>query len=227
MLITGFAAGPLGANCYVVATGSGAECVVVDPGQRAVAPLEAVLDEHRLRVAAVLVTHGHFDHVMSAAAVCARHRVPVYLGAGDVPLLTGQLAALAPEFRSSMTMLLKPGENVDDMRPDELVMLGGGEHLHVAGLDIDVLAVPGHTPGSVTYRLAGGEGEPDVLFTGDTLFAGTIGRTDLPGGSTDLILESIAAQLLPLPDDTVVLPGHGADTTIGAERRGNPFLAGL
>lgn len=239
MLITGFAAGPLAANCYVAAPGDGGECVVVDPGQRAADPLRDVLAEHRLRPAAVLVTHGHFDHVMCAAAVCAEYGAPVYLGSGDVPLLTGQLASLSPEFRASMTMFLGPGEDLTDLRPRELVMLGGGEHLRVAGLDIDVLAVPGHTPGSMTYRLAGGaagldgtaaggaEGAPDALFTGDTLFAGTIGRTDLPGGSSSLILKSIAVQLLSLSDETVVLPGHGEATTIGAERAHNPFLAGL
>ena len=227
MLITGFAAGPLAANCYVVALAPDAECGVIDPGQRAVDPLRDVLTEHRLRPAAVLVTHGHFDHVMCAAAVCAEFGVPVYLGAGDVPMLSGQLRALSPEFRASMTMFVGPGEDLDDLRPGELVPLGGGEHLRVAGLDVDALAVPGHTPGSITYRLALGDGEPDVLFTGDTLFAGTIGRTDLPGGSPSRILESIAAELLSLPDETVVLPGHGEATTIGAERRGNPYLAGL
>lgn len=227
MLITGFPAGPLAANCYVVAPGDGGECVVVDPGQRATEPLLEVLAEHRLRPAAVLVTHGHFDHVMCAAKVCARYGAPVYLGAADVPLLTDQLSSLSPEFEASMTMFLGPGEDLTDLRPGELVILGGGEHLRVAGLDIDVLAVPGHTPGSMTYRLAVGGDEPDVLFTGDTLFAGTIGRTDLPGGSSTHILRSIAAQLLSLPDESVVLPGHGEKTTIGAERAGNPFLARL
>ena len=240
MLITGFAAGPLAANCYVAAVRDDADCVVIDPGQQAVGPLRDMLAAHRLRPAAVLATHGHFDHVLCAAEVCAEFGAPVYLGGGDVPLLTGQLASLSPGFAAAMTEILGPGEDLTDMRPRELVALGGGEHLRVAGLDIVVLAVPGHTSGSTAFRLmAGGAAdpgassepagpaEPDIVFTGDTLFAGTIGRTDLPGGSMSLILKSIAAQLLSLPDETVVLPGHGAATTIGAERRGNPFLAGL
>lgn len=241
MFITGFPAGPLGANCYVFAVDADvdgapgrdappAECVVVDPGQQAAGPLRALVTERGLRPAAVLVTHGHFDHVASAAAVCEEYGVDVYLGGGDVPMLTDQLAALSPELRAGISAMLGPGESLEDlrdMRPARLTPLAGGEHLKVAGLDIDVLAVPGHTPGSVTYRLRTPDVEPDVLFTGDTLFAGTIGRTDLPGGSMDRIIESIAAQLMSLPDDTIAMPGHGAATTVGAERSGNPFLARL
>jgi glyoxylase-like metal-dependent hydrolase (beta-lactamase superfamily II) len=231
VLITGFPAGPLAANCYVLAEPATGECVVVDPGQQAVEPLRALLAEHRLRPAAVLVTHGHFDHVACAAAVCAEYGVDVYLGGGDVAMLSDQLAALSPELRAGLAQLLGPGESLDNLRPARLTPLAGGEHLSVAGLEIDALAVPGHTPGSMTYRVrssaAAPDAESDVLLTGDTLFAGTIGRTDLPGGSMPRILESIAAQLLSLPDETVVLPGHGPATTIGAERAGNPFLAEL
>lgn len=234
MLITGFPAGPLAANCYVLCGAGARECVVVDPGQRAADPLRALLAEHGLRPAAVLVTHGHFDHVASAAAVCDEYGVDVYLGGGDMAMLTDQFASLSPELRAGMTQLLGPGESLDDlrdMRPARLTPLAGGEHLSVAGVEVDALAVPGHTPGSMTYRVrasaASDESEPDVLLTGDTLFAGTIGRTDLPGGSMPRILDSIARQLLSLPDETVVLPGHGAATTIGAERTGNPFLSNL
>jgi len=234
VLITGFPAGPLAANCYVLCGDGARECVVVDPGQRAADPLRALLAEHGLRPAAVLVTHGHFDHVASAAAVCDEYGVDVYLGGGDMAMLTDQFASLSPELRAGMTQILGPGESLDDlrdMRPARLTPLAGGEHLSVAGVEVDALAVPGHTPGSMTYRVrasaASDESEPDVLLTGDTLFAGTIGRTDLPGGSMPRILDSIARQLLSLPDETVVLPGHGAATTIGAERTGNPFLTDL
>lgn len=224
MLITSFESGPLAANCYLIAAGPGCECVLVDPGQQAAEPLRRVLAEHELRPAAALITHGHFDHVASAAAVCADYGVDVYIGGGDVAMLTGQLAALSPELRAALAGLAGVDDNFDDMRPDRLTPLVGGEHLHLAGVDIDVLAVPGHTPGSVTYRLRTAHDEPDVLFTGDTLFAGSIGRTDLPGGSHQQILDSIRERLLVLPDDTVVLPGHGPATTIGAERGTNPFL---
>lgn len=234
MLITGFPAGPLAANCYVLSGADAGECVVVDPGQLAGDPLRSLLAERGLKPAAVLVTHGHFDHVACASAVCDEYGADVYLGGGDVAMLTDQFASLSPELRAGMTQLLGPGESLDDlrdMRPARLTPLAGGEHLSVAGLEIDALAVPGHTPGSMTYRVRASAGTdtggPDVLLTGDTLFAGTIGRTDLPGGSMPRILESIASRLLSLPDETVVLPGHGAATTIGAERRDNPFLAGL
>lgn len=231
MLITGFPAGPLAANCYVLAGTDTEECVVVDPGQQAVDPLRTLLAEHGLKPAAVVLTHGHFDHVASAAAVCREYGVDVYLGGGDVAMLTDPLSALSKEFQAMLPQLLGPGDSLDNLRPERLTPLAGGEHLSVAGLEIDALAVPGHTPGSMTYRVrdraVSDESEPDVLFTGDTLFAGTIGRTDLPGGSMPRILESIARQLLTLPDETAVLPGHGAATTIGAERSGNPFLAEL
>lgn len=229
MLITGFPAGPLAANCYVLAGSDTEDCVVIDPGQQAADPLRALLAEHGLRPAAVLLTHGHFDHVASAAAVCDEYGVDVYLGGGDVAMLTDPLSALSKEFQGMLPQFLAPGESLDNLLPSRLTPLAGGEHLSVAGVEIDALAVPGHTPGSMTYRVrasAAPDGS-DVLLTGDTLFAGTIGRTDLPGGSMPRILESIAAQLLSLPDETVVLPGHGADTTIGAERRSNPFLAEL
>lgn len=233
MMITGFPSGPLGANCYLVAADSGDECVVIDTGERALEPLHDALAEHALRPAAILLTHGHFDHVADAAAACAKYGVDVYIGGGDARMLDDPLASLSPEFRTMIPQFLEPGENLDNLRPTRLTPLAGGEILTIVGVTIDVLAVPGHTPGSITYRLSGADGRnagydgPDVLFTGDTLFAGSIGRTDLPGGSSSRILESIAAQLLSLPDETIVLPGHGPASTIGAERAANPFLHGL
>lgn len=226
MRITSFPAGPLAANCYLLAADGSAECVVIDTGQQAAAPLRTALTERGLRPTAVLITHGHFDHVASAAEICAEYGVDVYVGGGDVPMLTGQWSAMPDEIRLAMTPLLHAGEDLDRMRPDRLTPLAGRETLHLAGLTIEVLAIPGHTPGSLAYLLPR-EGEADIVFTGDTLFRGSIGRTDLPGGSTSLILTSIAEQLLTLADDTIVAPGHGPASTIGAERRGNPFLAEL
>src|SRR5699024_6122478 len=143
------------------------------------------------------------------------------------------LAALSPDLRAGMTELLAPGEDLEAGPPDRVVPLDGDRTLELAGLEMTALAVPGHTGGSVTYRVAldqaGGLAEfqaPEILFTGDTLFAGSIGRTDLPGGSTSSILASIRQRLLSRPDEAVVLPGHGPATTIGAERTSNPFLDG-
>lgn len=226
MLIAGFPAGPLAANCYVLAPSDGADCVVVDPGQAAVERLRAVLDEHRLRPVAVLLTHGHLDHVASARAVCADAAAPAYLHDADSYMLDDPLAALSPELRAGMAALLQPGDDLDALRPDEVAPVPAGD-LELAGLPIVVHHTPGHTGGSVVYRIPGDGDRPELLLTGDTLFAGSIGRTDLPGGSSPQILQSIAAELLTRRDDAVVLPGHGPTSTIGAERAGNPFLAGL
>lgn len=225
MLLTGFPAGPLQANCYVLAASEGAPCIVIDPGQQATAPLRELTQRMRLQPVAVLLTHGHFDHVASASEVSAEFGAHGYIGTGDGAMLDDPMSAMSAEFRAILPQFLAPGENLDALRPDRLTLLDGGERLELAGLSVDVIAVPGHTPGSTTYRVATADDEPDVIFTGDTLFAGAIGRTDLPGGSTPTILESIREKLLALPDDTVVLPGHGEPTTIGREREHNPFLA--
>lgn len=226
MLIAGFPAGPLAANCYVLAPGDGAGCVVVDPGQSAVERLGTLLDEHRLTPVAVLLTHGHLDHVASARAVCAAAGVPAHLHDADSYMLDDPLAALSAELRAGVAALLGPDDDLAALRPGEVAPVVPGD-LELAGLPLVVHATPGHTGGSVVYRLAADGDRPEVLLTGDTLFAGSIGRTDLPGGSSPQILASIAAELLTRPDDAVVLPGHGPASTIGAERAGNPFLAGL
>lgn len=226
MLIVGFPAGPLAANCYLLAPGDGADCVVVDPGQAAVERLRTVLHEHRLRPVAVLLTHGHLDHVASARAVCVDAGAPAYLHDADSSMLDDPLAALSPELRAGMAALLQPDDDLGALRPDEVVPAPVGE-LELAGLTIVVQHTPGHTGGSVVYRIPGDADRPELLLTGDTLFAGSIGRTDLPGGSSPQILRSITTELLARPDDAVVLPGHGPTSTIGAERVGNPFLIGL
>lgn len=235
MFVHVFPAGALAANCYVLgATGAGAypvagewpgDCVVVDPGQDAAAPLAELLGANGLRPVAVLLTHGHLDHVAGAAQVCRTFGVPAYIHEADAAMLDDPMAGLSPQLRAGIAALLGPDDDLTALRPDELRSLGGVTELALAGLTIHVDHVPGHTPGSVVYRVSGGdEGPAEQLFTGDTLFAGTIGRTDLPGGSTSQILESIATKLLTRPDDAVVRPGHGPESTIGAERRSNPFL---
>lgn len=227
MLVAGFPAGPLAANCYVLAPGAGADCVVVDPGQAAADRLSALLAEHRLRPVAVLLTHGHLDHVASASVVCRDAGVPAYLHDADEYMLDDPLAALSPELRVGVTALLQPGDDLDALRPQQVAGLEAGATLDLAGLGLVVHHTPGHTGGSVVYRLPAEDDRPEILLTGDTLFAGSIGRTDLPGGSSPQILTSIATELLARPDDAVLLPGHGPTSTIGAERSGNPFLVGL
>jgi glyoxylase-like metal-dependent hydrolase (beta-lactamase superfamily II) len=218
VLVAGFPAGSLGANCYVVAPAAGEQCVIVDPGQDAAAGVAEVVREHRLQPVAVLITHGHADHMMSVVPVCGDYGVPAYVHPDDRAMLSDPAVGLG----------LKPGTAVlgqlEFVEPDEVRELADGAVLDIAGLSITVNHTPGHTRGSVTYRTPAEQNIPPVMFTGDLLFAGAVGRWDLPGGSRTELLESLARVCLPLPDETVVLSGHGPQTTIGRERATNPFL---
>jgi hydroxyacylglutathione hydrolase len=218
VLVAGFPAGAFAANCYVVAPAPGEQCVIIDPGQDAEAGIADLLAAHRLSPAAVLLTHGHIDHVWSVAPVCGARGIPAYIHPADRPLLSDPARGFP----------LAPGQQLFGgltfTEPDDVRELADGTVLDLVGLRITVSHAPGHTPGSVTFWLPEQDG---VLFSGDLLFAGSIGRTDLPGGDYQAILRSLARVCLALPDQTVVLAGHGPRTTIGAERRSNPFLAGL
>jgi hydroxyacylglutathione hydrolase len=215
VLIAGFPAGSFAANCYVVATGPGAECVIIDPGQDSMPGIEEIVAEHRLRPVAALATHGHIDHIWSVAPVCGARNIPAYIHPADRALLSDPARGLSLAAGQQLLGGLTFAE------PDDVRDLADQMTLEIAGVSLLVSHAPGHTRGSVTFRLA------ETLFTGDLLFAGSIGRTDLPGGDYGTILDSLARVCLPLPDETVVLPGHGPETTIGAERAANPFLAGL
>jgi len=221
VLIAGFPAGAFAANCYLVATAPGAECLIIDPGQDAEAGIQEIVERHRLKPAAVLLTHGHLDHVWSVAPVCGARDIAAYIHPADRELL-GDPAKGLP---------MQPGQQLlgglSFSEPDDVVELAGGMTLDLAGVQLVVDHAPGHTPGSVTFRLDPRAADNGTLFSGDLLFAGSIGRSDLPGGDYPAILESLARVCLPLPDETVVLSGHGPQTTIGAERTGNPYLAGL
>ncbi|MDR7274113.1 MBL fold metallo-hydrolase [Catenuloplanes atrovinosus] len=220
MLVDGFAADAFGTNCYVVATGPGERCVVVDPGIGVVDRLEELLAKHRLQPAAVLLTHGHLDHTFSVTPVCGARGIPAYVHSGDRELLTDPAKALSMDYRALF------GGRLEYAEPDDVVEMTDGAVLSLVGLEIAVDHAPGHTGGSVLFRLPG-EREEEICLSGDVLFAGSIGRTDLPGGSMDAMLTSLREKILPLPDDTVVLPGHGPATTIGRERATNPYLREL
>ncbi|AAZ56120.1 possible hydrolase [Thermobifida fusca YX] len=224
MLIADFPAGPLAANCYVVAPEAGAECVIVDPGQQATEGVARLLDEYRLTPVAVLLTHGHFDHVWSAEEVCQTHDIAAYAHAADRPLLSDPARGVDPGLAAQLAALFG---NEQLREPKQVVEVTDGQVLQLAGLEITVAHAPGHTPGSVVYALPPTEDTPEVLFTGDLLFAGSIGRTDFPGGDHAAIMRSLSRVCLSRGDDTVVLPGHGPRTTIGRERATNPFLRGL
>ena len=222
MLIAGFPAGPWGTNCYVAATAAGNECIVIDPGKDAAEGVAAIVSEHHLKPIAVLVTHGHVDHMWSVAPVAGTYDSVAYIHPADRRLLSDPMAGISPE---TAAMLL--GDNHTWAEPDDVRELTDGAVLDLAGLRITIDHTPGHTPGSVTFRAPYDDQISQVMFSGDLLFAGSIGRTDLPGGDHSLMQESLRSRVLTLADDIVVLPGHGGQTSIGAERRSNPHLQGL
>ena len=219
VLLTGFPAGMLACNCYVLAPRAGADAVIVDPGQRALGPLRRILDENRLTPAAVLLTHGHIDHIWSAQKVADTYGCPAFIHPEDRFMLTDPIRGFGPRIGQVVFgALFREPRQVVDLDRD-------GAVLDFDGVAVTVDHTPGHTRGSVAFRVSGdGAG---LVFTGDTLFKRSVGRTDLPGGSGRDLLSSIVTKLLVLDDDTRVLPGHGEATTIGEERRANPFLQGM
>jgi hydroxyacylglutathione hydrolase len=205
-----FTVGPVAENCFVARVDGSDHALIVDPGDEADRILAAV-DELGVTVDAILVTHCHFDHIGAVAPVAEATRAPVYCPEIEVPVLADIMSFVPwPGFG--------PYESYD---ADEKV--SGGEHLSLAGLEIDVLFTPGHSPGHVTYAI------PDhgALFSGDVLFKGSVGRVDLPGGDGPTLLESIRTLVDSYPPEATVYPGHMGITTLGAERETNPFLTEL
>jgi glyoxylase-like metal-dependent hydrolase (beta-lactamase superfamily II) len=200
--------GPLQENCWVV-RGAGDRALVVDPGEEAPRIL-GLVEELGATVEAILLTHTHFDHIGAVAPVARATGAPVYCPQLETAVLADVNSYTFPGFG--------PYEPYD---ADETV--AGGERLQLAGLGIDVLFVPGHSPGHVAYSLA----DERAVLSGDVLFAGSIGRPDLPGGDLDQLLASIASLMERLPGDTRVLPGHMGATTLERERATNPFLQQL
>jgi hydroxyacylglutathione hydrolase len=207
MIIETFPVGPLQCNCTLMGDQETGEAIVIDPGDE-ISRIHRRLTEHGLTLKQILITHGHIDHVGGALKLKRLTGAPIFLNENDLPLLK-----MMDEQAAWIGM-----PTPETAPPDE--SLADGTVVGLAKFPAQVLHTPGHTQGSVCLHFA----PLKLLIAGDTLFAGSIGRTDLPGGNTRQILDSIQARLLVLPDETKVLPGHGPATNIGTERKSNPFL---
>jgi hydroxyacylglutathione hydrolase len=208
LIIEHFAVGPLQCNCVVIGDERTRQAIVVDPGDE-VERIFDILKRHELSVSAIVATHAHIDHVGALASLKQLTGAPAMIHEADVPLYEG--------LAEQAAWLGVPA-------PDTTVLdryLKENQRLEIGGSGLEVVHTPGHSPGSVSFMI---DHATPIVLSGDTLFAGSIGRTDLWGGSFDEIMRSIRAKLLRLPDVTIVIPGHGPRTTIGTERASNPFL---
>lgn len=202
---------PFAENSYVVWRPGHTEAFVIDPGFEPNLILEALAD-NGLKLAAIVCTHGHVDHIAGNADLKqAFPDAPIIIGTRDAPMLTDAMLNMSGPF----------GLNVISPPADRRV--GEGEKLTVAGIELEVFEIPGHSPGHVVYVIR--EEKPPIVLGGDVLFRGSVGRTDFPGGSFELLQAGIKRVLWPLPADTLVYPGHGPVTTVGHEKRTNPFVA--
>ncbi len=222
MLVEGFPALAAGTNCWVIAPAAGEQCLIVDPGVGVGPQLDEVLARQRLHPVAVLLTHGHIDHTFSVVPVCEAKDVPAYIAAADRAQLADPWSGLGMPKGTPLMGVAQ----LSFAEPADVRELSDGDLITLAGLPLRALATPGHTPGSLSFAFdaAAIDEDSDVVFSGDTLFAGSIGRMDLPGGSESDMARSLRTVFLPMADGTVVHPGHGPSTTMARERAINPYL---
>jgi glyoxylase-like metal-dependent hydrolase (beta-lactamase superfamily II) len=202
-----FPVGPLRCNCTLLANLETREAIVIDPGDE-IADILARLARRQLTLKQIIVTHAHIDHIGGAAQLRRISGAPVLFHQADLPIL-GMM-----EMQAAWIGVATPEQTALDQSADDGLSAG------IPGLEAEVIHTPGHTPGSICLHFP----KQELLLAGDTLFAGSVGRTDLPGGDTKALLRSIHTRLLPLPENTLVVPGHGQETTLGDEREMNPFL---
>jgi len=207
-------------NCWIIASKVAEECIIVDPGiaqPNLVNEIVTKVNEHRLKPVAVLITHGHLDHTFSVTPLTAQVPMRTFMTAADRYLLTNPMGALA---RGGVTEQLLNAFGVDKFKePDQVVELEDFQRFELAGMQLTAIFAPGHTAGSVIFTI-----DDQQLISGDVLFAGSIGRTDLPTGSANQMRGTLKNRILTLSDGLNVLPGHGGQTTIGIERVRNPYL---
>lgn len=219
MLVAGFPTGSWSTNCYVVASAPGEPCIIVDPGQDSIDGVHDLIREHRLTPAAVFLTHGHIDHIWSVAPLSAEFGIPALIHAGDRYRLADPAGSTIVASRDQLLAMTK--NSLELTEPMDVRLIEDDEVLEVVGLSLRVRHAPGHSEGSVVFEV------DQVMLSGDVLFAGSIGRTDLPGGDHAEMIESLRRVILPASAEMVVLPGHGPQTTIAAELATNPYLRPL
>lgn len=216
MLIRVHPAPMFATNCWILAAEKGSECIIVDPGMPDIsAKIEMIIEEEGLKPVAVLLTHGHLDHTFSVIPLADGYGIPAFIHSEDRKALLHPEQLLSKEFASSL-------EANEWSEPNEVRELKNNQKFEAVGLDITAIHAPGHTAGSLMFTI-----NDEVLISGDVLFAGSIGRTDQPTGSSDAMARTLKTKVIPLGDHLRVLPGHGPDTTIEYERRTNPYLKQL
>jgi hydroxyacylglutathione hydrolase len=216
MLVDSFAAPMYATNCWVIAPKVGSECVVIDPGMPDVsATLNDLLAKHSLKPVAIIATHGHLDHTFSIQPIADGYQIPAYIHSLDRVALAHPEKIHGPEFVATLS-------SMEFAEPADVRELRNGEIVELVGMKFKALHAPGHTAGSLMFEI-----DDELLVSGDVLFAGSIGRTDLPSGSAKDMEQTLRKKILPLGDHLRVLPGHGEETTIAAEKRSNPYLTKL
>jgi glyoxylase-like metal-dependent hydrolase (beta-lactamase superfamily II) len=204
-------------NCWILAAEKGSECIIVDPGMPGIsAEIEMIVEEEGLKPVAVLLTHGHLDHTFSVIPLADGYGIPAYIHSED------RRALLHPEIVHGEEFIASFLSGGTWSEPNQVLELKNNQKFEAVGLSITAIHAPGHTAGSLMFTV-----NDEVLISGDVLFAGSIGRTDLPSGSHEAMQRTLMTKILPLGDHLRVLPGHGPDTTIEYERRTNPYLKQL
>lgn len=216
MLVASFAAQMYATNCWIIAPAANSECVVIDPGMPDVRrELSEILDQYKLKPIAVIATHGHLDHTFSIQPIASGYGIPAYIHSEDRNLLLHPERAVSPEFAATLTQM-------HFIEPEDVRELRNGEIIDLVGMQFRAIHAPGHTRGSLMFDV-----DDELLISGDVLFAGSIGRTDLPSGSALDMEMTLRKKVLPLPDYLRVLTGHGPETTMARERKTNPYLVQL
>ena len=216
MLIDSFAAPMFATNCWVLATEPGSECVVIDPGMPDVShQLTEILERHNLKPVAIIATHGHLDHTFSIQAIADGYGIASYIHSEDRAFLVHPERLVGADFASTLS-------EMNFTEPAQVREVRNGDLIELVGLNFKAIHAPGHTRGSLMFEVS-----EEVLISGDVLFAGSIGRTDLPTGSAQEMEETLRKKVLPLADHLRVLPGHGPETIMSVEKKSNPYLKNL